>query len=325
MLVIMETDGSNLLDANRPAIKFAQELCRHWQMEFDLLAIGGPAIEGQAELWRQYGARQIWVATDETLVHPTADRVAVICSEVMAQSGATTIVGAATTFGKDVLPRAAELRELPMVSDVMGIAPDPSVLQFNRAMYAGNVIATVELAGWTAAFTVRPSAFRDPEQLDAVSQKRTFVVNAGELPMGTAWIGGEAAARKRPELTAARAVVSGGRPLRDSATFERLIGGLADALHGSVGATRAAVDSGIAPNELQIGQTGKVVAPDLYIAAGISGSVQHLAGMKDSRVIVAINTDPEAPIFSVADYGLVADLHRAIPEIIEAVQAKESK
>ena len=212
-----------------------------------------------------------------------------------------------------------------MVSDVIAIAPGGSGLRFCRPMFAGNIVATVELVTRSAVFSVRASAFGYPRNELPTSSLQIADFDSAAYPTGTRWVSLHAAAQTRPDLGAARAVVSGGRPLRDAETFERLIGGLADVLHGAVGATRAAVDSGIAPNELQIGQTGKIVAPDLYIAAGISGSVQHLAGMKDSRVIVAINTDPEAPIFEVADYGLVADLHQAVPELTEALKASMRK
>ncbi len=320
LLVFMETDGQRLPDVTLSSIKFAQDVSRTWETPFDLLAIGGAEIAAQTDNWRDLGARRIWVAAHDMLIHPTADRAAVVCHQVLRQIGAEVVIGAATTFGKDVLPRLAEAADLPMISDLIGIGADSSGLQFLRPMYAGNVVATMELADRRAVFSVRPSAFRDPERGLPASDVTAFPVNADELPTGTTWVALEAAARSRPELTAARVVVSGGRPLRDAATFERVLGGLADALGGAVGATRAAVDSGIAPNELQVGQTGKSVAPELYIAAGVSGSVQHLAGMKDSRVIVAINTDPDAPIFSVADYGLIADLHQAVPELTERVR-----
>lgn len=325
LLVLMETDGAIISDATLPAIKFAQELARIWNTEYDLLAVGDAQIEQSAGNWRNYGARQLWTVASADLAHPTADRMAALCSQTMQASGATTLIGSSTTFGKDILPRLAELQALPMVSDVVAFGSDASGVQFLRPTYAGNVLATVELGAPSAVFSVRPSAFRDPLRHETASEMRALSVAAGSLPTGTVWVGMSAAARQRPELTSARAVVSGGRPLRDAETFETLLGGLADALHGAVGATRAAVDSGLAPNELQVGQTGKVVAPELYIAAGVSGSIQHLAGMKDSRVIVAINTDPDAPIFLVADYGMTADLHHVLPELTAAINAEKKK
>lgn len=324
ILVLMETDGEEILNANWPTIKFAQELSRSWNVDFDMLAVGGPQVAQGVNAWLRFGARRLWTAATDALSHPTADKIAAVTVHFAAAHGPVTVVGGATTFGKDVLPRVAEALEAPMVSDVVAIAPDPSGLQFVRPMYAGNILATVGLSERLGVFSVRPSAFRDPVVHENLTTAEAHAIDVLELPTGAEWVSLEAAARKRPDLTAARAVVSGGRPLRDAETFERLLGGLADALGGAVGATRAAVDRGLAPNELQVGQTGKIVAPDLYIAAGVSGSVQHLAGMKDSRVIVAINTDPDAPIFSVADYGLVADLHQAVPELTEAIK-KASK
>jgi electron transfer flavoprotein alpha subunit len=325
LLVLMETDGGHILEPALAAIKFAQELATAWGAEIDLLAVGGPEIESDLERWRSYGASAIRYAAHPSLAHPTADRVAEVCRRVAEECAAVGLIAASTTFGRDVLPRAAELVGMPMVSDVMAIHAEPSVLQFVRPMYAGNVIATVALSERRGAFSVRTTAFRDPATSQTLSALSAFPADEASLPCGTRWMSLDAPERRRPELTSAPVVVSGGRPLRDAETFERVIGGLADALHGAVGATRAAVDSGIAPNELQVGQTGKVVAPNLYIAAGISGSVQHLAGMKDSRVIVAINTDADAPIFSVADYGLVADLHQAVPELTAAVTAETRK
>lgn len=325
ILVVLDTDGSRILDSASPAITFAQELAALWSVDFDLLVLGGPNVESAALDWSRHGARTVWCAADAALLHPVADRAAQICRAVMEEAGAVALVGTASTFGKDMLPRVADLCGAAMVSDVTGIEADPGGLQFRRPMFAGNVIATVEVGSRSAVFSVRASAFGDPKPGEGASEIKTVGVDRIILPEGTTWVSMQAAARSRPDLGSARVVVSGGRPMRDAETFERLLGGLADVLHGAVGATRAAVDSGIAPNELQVGQTGKVVAPDLYIAAGISGSVQHLAGMKDSRVIVAINTDPDAPIFAVSDYGLVADLHQAVPELTEALRSAERK
>ena len=209
---------------------------------------------------------------------------------------------------KDVLARLAGLLDAAMVTDVVA-AESPTT--FKRPMVAGSIIATVEVLSTPVVLTVRPAGFAKTDP-------------GGSSPSESISLDGQAKAKRlsvsarggaRPDLTQAKVIVSGGRPLKDAQTFESVIGGLADALGGAVGATRAAVDSGIAANELQVGQTGKIVAPDLYIAAGISGSTQHMAGIKDSKIIVAINKDPDAPIFEFADFGLVADLYQAIPEI----------
>ncbi len=316
ILVLAETDGTHVLPGTGPVVAVAQTFAKETGGRFEILIVGGPEIAGEAEAWRGVGAAAVHLAALPELAHPTADRVAAVCVDVMRQTGADSLAGLASSFGRDVLPRAAGLLDLPMLSDVLHVETANGRLTFRRPMYAGNILATVQIAGDRGVFSVRGTAFGTPEAAEGASPVQAVTVDAAALPQGTTWIGLEAGEQKRPELTTARVVVSGGRPLRDAVTFERLIGGLADKLGGAVGATRAAVDSGIAPNELQVGQTGKVVAPDLYIAAGISGSVQHLAGMKDSRVIVAINTDPDAPIFEAADYGLVADLHQALPELL---------
>lgn len=224
-----------------------------------------------------------------------------------AAAGFSHVVAVSSMQAKDAMPRVAGLLDAAMVTDASG-AQSPT--QFLRPVVAGSILATVEVLSEPVVLTIRPAGFPklDPASLARIpnpaiaegATRRTDVV---------AHTGG------RPDLSQARVVVTGGRPLKDAQTFESVIGGLADALGGAVGATRAAVDSGIAANDLQVGQTGKVVAPDLYIAAGVSGSTQHMAGIKDSNVIVAINKDPDAPIFEFADLGLVADLFDAIPEI----------
>jgi electron transfer flavoprotein alpha subunit len=221
------------------------------------------------------------------------------------------VAAVSSMASKDVMARAAALLKAAMITDVTAVE---SATVFLRPVMAGAVIARVEALQTPVVLTVRPAGF--PKS----SSTGSAVVESVAFDTGSKVRRRSASSRSgaRPDLTQAKVVVSGGRPLKDAATFEKVVGGLADALGGAVGATRAAVDSGIAPNELQVGQTGKIVAPDLYIAAGISGSTQHMAGIKDSKVIVAINKDPDAPIFQVADYGLVADLYDALP----ALQAK---
>ena len=310
LLVLAETDGARIMPSTLSTITFAQQWAAATGGEFDLLVIGHQIDPAD---WVGYGATTVFVASHPELAHPTADSVAAVCVETSRVAVPDAIAGPASSYGRDVLPRVAGLLDLPMLSDVMSVESSDGGLQFRRPMYAGNIIATVRVDGDRGVISVRGTAFGAPTT-GGTSAVQPLSIPV--LPGGTTWVSLEGGEQKRPDLTSARVVVSGGRPLRDAETFERLLGGLADKLGGAVGATRAAVDSGIAPNELQVGQTGKIVAPDLYIAAGVSGSVQHLAGMKDSKVIVAINTDPEAPIFEMADYGLVQDLHNAIPELM---------
>ncbi|MCH7903928.1 MAG: electron transfer flavoprotein subunit alpha/FixB family protein [Armatimonadetes bacterium] len=222
--------------------------------------------------------------------------------------GYTHIAAVSSMRSKDVLARLAGLLDAAMITDAVAVET-PTV--FVRPMVAGAVLAKVEVLAEPVVITFRPAGF---PTADVPSMKTVSIAPGATVKVSESSGGGS-----RPDLTQAKVVVSGGRPLKDAETFERIIGGLADKLGGAVGATRAAVDSGIAANELQVGQTGKIVAPDLYIAAGISGSTQHMAGIKDSKVIVAINTDPDAPIFESADFGLVADLFDAVPELTEKV------
>jgi electron transfer flavoprotein alpha subunit len=266
-------------------------------LPFDLLVLVGDA---PADL----GAEKIFVANGEDL--PMADGFARGLREFA--GGYSHIAAVSSMASKDGLARLAGLLDAAMVTDVLSVNNPKS---FTRPMVAGSIVATVEVSADPVVLTVRPAGFAKPSRVgtsEVVSQAFNFESKAKRVSK-SAKSGG------RPDLTQATIVVSGGRPLKDAETFEKVIGGFADALGGAVGATRAAVDSGIAPNELQVGQTGKIVAPDLYIAAGISGSTQHMAGIKDSKVIVAINTDGDAPIFEFADLGLVADLYQALPEL----------
>ncbi len=310
-LVLLERDGAKLKRTSLHAITLARELGG----DFALLILGhhvGAIAEGVV----CYGASRVLVADDPALAEPLADRYAAVVVEVARQQGATILVAASSTFSKDVLPRAAALLDAPMLSDVLGLEGDA----FRRPINAGSDLALVQLAGDRRVLTARATAFAAPAEVAETSPVELFPVDAGKLPNATAFISREERKSERPDLTEARVVVAGGRPLKDTATFERLVGGLADALGGAIGATRAAVDSGMVPNDYQIGQTGKVVAPELYIGLGISGAIQHLAGIKDSRIIVAINKDADAPIFQMATYGLVGDLHQIVPQLIETIQ-----
>lgn len=316
ILVLAEHDDGQLKLATLSAMGFAHRVCAEAGGSFDVLILGGN-ISTAVESLRGHGAGAVLVADHDALKEPLADRYAHVVDEVARVQKATMVVGAASTFSKDVLPRAAALLDAGMISDVIDVRPDGADFIFKRVMFAGNVIATVKLDGALKFLTVRSAAFTPPPKAAQASPVTPVAVDAGRLPSQIEYVGREAKVAGRPDSTEARVVVSGGRAIKNAEDFERLIGGLADVLGGAVGSSRALVDSGITPNSLQVGQTGKIVAPDLYIAVGISGAIQHMAGMKDTKVIVAINKDPEAPIFEVADYGLVGDVYQAVPEMME--------
>jgi electron transfer flavoprotein alpha subunit len=310
-LVIAEHDQGQLKLASLSAAAFAQKV----GAPFDVLVLGS-GIAAAGEALRQAGARTVLIADHADLAQPLADRYAQVIAEVVKARGATLVVAAVSTFAKDVLPRAAALVDAGMVSDVIGYENGA----FRRVMFAGNAIATVELEGAVKFVTVRSAAFAAAAPSGTPSPVEAVTVDAGKLPKFATFAGREVKKSARPDATEARIIVSGGRALKNAEDFERLVGGLADTLGAAVGSSRALVDSGITPNSLQIGQTGKIVAPELYIAVGISGAIQHMAGMKDTKVIAAINKDAEAPIFEVADYGLVADVYEAVPELIQKLK-----
>lgn len=277
---------------------FAQKLGLPW----DLLLLCG---SGATDL----GAEKVFTAGLNDV--PPADALA---SGLQGQAnGYTHIATVSSMSSKDVLARLAGLLDASMVTDVIALE-SPTV--FKRPIVAGSLIQTVEVLHTPVVLTVRPAGFPFTGASSSSVTESVSLNGSGSAKR----LDRSAKAGGRPDLTQARVVVSGGRPLKDAETYEKLIGGLADILGGAAGATRAAVDSGIASNELQVGQTGKVVAPELYIAAGISGSTQHMAGIKDSKVIVAINKDPDAPIFEFADFGLVADLYDAVPQLMEKLK-----
>ncbi len=320
ILVIAEHANGQLKLATGSAAGCAQQIGAATNATFDVMVLGS-GIAATAQAAANYGAAAVLTADDAALEHPLADRYAHVIARVAKERGAEFIVAAASTFSKDVLPRAAALLDAGMISDVVGVEPAADGLTFRRVMFAGNVIATVRLAGAIKFLTVRSAAFAAPAASAATSPIMAVVVDAATLPALIEFNACEQKAAGRPDPTEARVVVSGGRGVKTAEDFERLVGGLADKLGAAVGSSRALVDAGITPNSLQIGQTGKVVAPDLYIALGISGAIQHMAGMKDTKVIVAINKDPDAAIFEVADYGLVADVYSAVPELIEKLKS----
>ncbi len=315
ILVLAEHDQGRLKLASLAAAGFARKVCATAGGAFDLLVLGH-GVAGIAESLRRCGAAHVLAADHPALQHPLADKFAQVIAGVARERGATMVVAAASTFSKDILPRAAALLDAGMLSDVIDAWPDGGDFTFKRVMFAGNVIATVKLDGPLKFLTVRAAAFAAPPETKTVSPVVAVPVDAAALPSHLAFVAREQKSAGRPDATEARVVVSGGRAIKTAEDFERLIGGLADALGAAVGSSRTLVDAGITPNSLQIGQTGKVVAPDLYFAVGISGAIQHLAGMKDTKVIVAVNKDPEAPVFEVADYGLVGDVYQVVPELI---------
>lgn len=303
ILIIAEHNHQQLKLATHHVLTAAQQL----QGDMDVLVIGEncQAVADQAALLPN--VKKVLLADNQDYAHQLAEN----CAELIANIAANYdyILSGATTFGKNLLPRVAALLDVAMIGDVIKIN---SADTFVRPIYAGNAIATVQSIDKIKILTIRTTAFASAILSDnkAAIEKITTAI-----PNQLVTFEGETLTQsKRPELTAARVVISGGRGLKSAENFQ-LIESIADRLGAAVGASRAAVDAGFAPNDYQVGQTGKVVAPDLYIAIGISGAIQHLAGMKDSKVIVAINNDPDAPIFQIADYGLVGDLFKILPEL----------
>ena len=315
ILILAELDNGVLKQATLSAAGFARKA----GAPFEMLVLGAN-VGAAAQALARCGAAAVLAADSPALAQPVADRYAKVIAEVAKARGATLVVGVASTFTKDVLPRAAALLDAGMLSDVIDVRAEGDDYVFRRVQFAGNVIATVQLGGAVRCLTVRSAAFAAPEPSAAVSPVENVAVDAAALPNGIEFVSRETKASGRPDATEARIIVSGGRALKNPEDFEKLVGGLADVLGAAVGSSRALVDAGITPNSLQIGQTGKIVAPDLYIAVGISGAIQHMAGMKDTKVIVAINKDAEAPIFQVADYGLVADVYTAVPELMQKLK-----
>ena len=273
------------------------------------LLVAGHGVAAVAEQAAKIaGVGKVHLADDAAYAHALAENVAPLVAELMGHHDA--FVAPSTTTGKNIAPRVAALLDVMQVSDILSVeGPDT----FTRPIYAGNAIATVQTSDNKLVLTVRGTAF---EKAAAEGGSGTVepVAAKGEQGLST-FEGSEIAANARPELTSAKVIVSGGRALGSAEQYHALIEPLADALGAGVGASRAAVDAGYAPNDYQVGQTGKIVAPEVYVAVGISGAIQHLAGMKDSKVIIAINKDEDAPIFQVADFGLVGDLFKVVPEL----------
>jgi len=302
-LVLVEHDGHAIKDATLPTVTAAAKLG-----EVTLLVVG-ENVSGVAEAAAKIaGATKVLVADDAALAHMLAENVAPLVASAMADYDAFLVPG--TTNGKNIAPRVAALLDVAMISDILSVEGADT---FTRPIYAGNAIATVQTKDAKLVLSVRGTAF---EKAAAEGGSATTEPVSGATDAGVSrYVGSEIATSARPELTSAKIIVSGGRALQSGENFTQLIEPLADKLGAGVGASRAAVDAGYVPNDYQVGQTGKIVAPEVYIAIGISGAIQHLAGMKDSKVIIAINKDEDAPIFQVADVGLVGDLFTILPEL----------
>ncbi|SFS04148.1 electron transfer flavoprotein subunit alpha/FixB family protein [Sphingomonas jatrophae] len=311
VLVLIEHEGARIKDASLSTITAAQKLGD----VVGLVVGGGDAQEAAQAAAKIAGVTKVLVASDAAYEHQLAENVAALVVGIAADHDA--ILFNATSTGKNVAPRVAALLDVMQISDILSVE---SADTFTRPIYAGNAIATVQSSDAKKVITVRGTAFAKAAA-EGGSASVEPVSGGGDQGLSS-FIGAEIAKSERPELTSAKIIVSGGRALGSSEKFHELIDPLADTLKAGVGASRAAVDAGYAPNDYQVGQTGKIVAPEIYVAVGISGAIQHLAGMKDSKVIIAINKDEDAPIFQVADLGLVGDLFKLVPELTEKLANK---
>jgi electron transfer flavoprotein alpha subunit len=305
ILLLAKHDNAGLKDATHKALTAARELGG----EVDVLVAGKGCRSAADEAAKLEGVAKVLLAEHDTLEHRLAEPTAAL---IVSLAGAYDVLMApATTTGKNVMPRVAALLDVMQISDITKVvAPDT----FERLIYAGNAVQTVRSKEVKKVITVRTAAF---QATGTGGNAPVENVTPAADPALSSFVSEELSKSERPELTSAKIIISGGRAMQSRENFTKYIEPVADKLGAAVGASRAAVDAGYAPNDWQVGQTGKVVAPELYIAVGISGAIQHLAGMKDSKVIVAINKDEEAPIFQVADYGLVADLYQALPELAQ--------
>ncbi len=306
VLVVADNDNAHLRDTTNKTVTAAKALSG----DVDVLVLGQGADAVAAAAAKIDGVRKVILAEGADVGHGIAEAIA--DTIIGLAGGYDAVLIPATASGKNFAPRVAAKLDASPISDVVEVV---SADTFVRPIYAGNALETVQTADAKKVLTVRPTAFKPAGDGGSASVEKI----AGASASGVKFVGEEMVKSDRPELTAAKIVVSGGRAMGSAEEFSKVIEPLADKLGAAVGASRAAVDAGYAPNDYQVGQTGKVVAPELYIAVGISGAIQHLAGMKDSKVIVAINKDADAPIFQVADYGLVADYKTAVPELMAAL------
>ncbi len=316
VLLIAEHDAGVVKKTSLKALTAAKVIATKQGGNVTVLVYGAGA-PAAAEILKTFGVSTVYTVQGEVFDHPVAEALLAATIEAQKASGATFVLAASSSTSKDFLPRVAARLNAGMASDVMAIIDAKT---FKRPMWAGNITATVELTTALKVATVRATEFETASEGGGTGTVQALSVPIDSGSLKSRFVKRVEVKSTRPDVTSAARVVSGGRGVKSAEGF-KIIENLADALGAGVGASRAVCDAGWVPNDLQIGQTGKVVAPDLYIAVGISGAIQHIAGMKGSKVIVAINKDPEAPIFQVADYGLVADLFVAVPQFIEAIRS----
>jgi electron transfer flavoprotein alpha subunit len=320
ILVVAELGGGALKKTTHSAITFARAAAEGTGGSFDILAIGKGA-EAVASQLAGFGAGTVLVADDAYLADYVGERFSPTVAAAARAGGYDVVALTASSFGKDLGPRVAARLEAGLASDIARVEVEGGKLAFKRPMYAGNAIATMSVGTAVSVVTVRQAEFSAAASSGGSSAIVRVPVEKQSSAERVEFVAFEESVKSaRPELTEASTVVSGGRALKSADGFKTVLEPLVDAFGAAMGASRAACDAGYVPNDLQVGQTGKVVAPKLYVAVGISGAIQHLAGMKNSKVIVAVNKDPEAPIFQVADYGLVADLFKSVPELTDAVK-----
>ena len=322
ILVLAEIEFDALRPASLAAVHCARQLAGESGGSVTWLLLGHDLDIAAADAAR-FG--EVLCVDDPALATCSADTWAPAIARAVEQEQADMILAGSGTFAKDILTRAAGLLGGTMASDVLSHRWIEDGVQFQRAMYAGAIVATVQLTGPVQIVTCQGTAYTAAEPLAEPGSISQLAIDLTDLPSRVRVEAVESKRGGRPDVTEAAVVVSGGRAIKNSEDFEQLVGGLADTLGGAAGSSRVLVDAGIAPNELQVGQTGKIIAPEVYLALGISGAVQHMAGMKNSKTIVAVNNDPDAPIFEVANVGLVGDVYEVVPQLIERLSQRNTE
>lgn len=321
VLIVAEIADGKLKSTTLSAITFARQIVAAAGGSFSILALGGAGTETAASELQAFGAAKVLLATDASLTNYLAETYTPTVATLAA--GFDLIVATASSFGKDLLPRVAARLDTGFASDCAGVSYDGKAIVYKRPMYAGNAYGYVTLATPKVVATCRQSEFEAAAPSGGASPLETvaFVAPSSNAAKRVSFVSKDEVKSARPELGDAKIIVSGGRGFKER--FFEVLEPLADTLGAAIGASRAACDAGYAPGDFQVGQTGKIVAPQLYFAVGISGAIQHVAGMKGSKTIVAINKDPDAPIFQIADYGLVADMFDAVPQLVSALRARK--